>query len=266
MNKADISKTNLYLTNLINVLSSQLTDQKSIHVDGRHSDAFVFVTTGSCTYTFADDHSQLTVQKGDILYLAHNAIYTMDIHTNKYQSIYCDFQFDTASPRKSMIYRPANISFTENLFLRLMSTSRSASASAFSDCMFILYNIYSVIQETANTKYTEPGVKHHISQAHKYITENFKDESLSVSQLAETAGMSEVYFRRLFKAQYGLSPARYITSVRLKKAKELMKYPFLTINDCALQSGFSSLQYFCRVFKSATGMTPSQYRKQKDKT
>ncbi|MBQ7054474.1 MAG: helix-turn-helix transcriptional regulator, partial [Oscillospiraceae bacterium] len=83
---------------------------------------------------------------------------------------------------------------------------------------------------------------------------------LSVTSLAESIDLSEVYFRKLFKAQFDVSPAQYIISVRLKKAKELMRSPFLSLEECALQSGFSSLQYFCRVFKKATGATPGSYR------
>ena len=96
-------------------------------------------------------------------------------------------------------------------------------------------------------------------------TVSFMTQKMNV-EFAEDADikavMSNVYFRSLFKAQYHLSPSQYIISVRLKNAKSLMKYSFLTLEECALQSGFSSLQYFCRVFKKYTGMTPSEYRKQ----
>jgi len=264
MNPIEIDKTNLYFKRIKNVLTTRLSDQKKFHVNGRHSDAFVLVTVGSCTYTF-EDNSELTTRKGDILYLAHNAVYTMEIHSRIYQSVYCDFEFDCTVPRKSMIYQPVNISAVENLFRKLMSSSRSTGASAFTDCMSILYTIYGVILETTNDRHTESSVRHQIADAHKYITANYKDDTLSVTLLAERANMSEVYFRRLFKDQYDISPSRFITDVRLKKAKEFMKYPFLSMKDCALQSGFSSLQYFCRVFKKETGMTPTQYRMQKDK-
>ena len=115
---------------------------------------------------------------------------------------------------------------------------------------------------TANNVYIEKFSENKIAEAKNHIDTNYKDTSLSVYSLAEKTAMSEVYFRKLFKSQYHLSPVQYITSIRLKKAKELMKYPFLTLEECALQSGFSSLQYFCRVFKKSTGTTPAQYRKE----
>ena len=73
--------------------------------------------------------------------------------------------------------------------------------------------------------------------------------------------MSQVYFRKLFREAWGCTPSQYAVSVRLQRAKALMEYPFLTLEECAEQSGFSSLQYFCKVFKKEVGTTPSKYRK-----
>lgn len=42
----------------------------------------------------------------------------------------------------------------------------------------------------------------------------------------------------------------------------MINYPFLTLEECALQSGFSTVQYFTRCFKKATGPTPAAYRKE----
>jgi AraC-like DNA-binding protein len=100
-----------------------------------------------------------------------------------------------------------------------------------------------------------------MAKAKNFIDEGFSNLDLTVTMLAEKMGISEVYLRKLFKAQYGISPSKYMISVRLKNAQKLMKYPFLTLDECALQSGFSSLQYFCRLFKKTTGISPGKYRK-----
>jgi two-component system response regulator YesN len=73
--------------------------------------------------------------------------------------------------------------------------------------------------------------------------------------------MSEVYMRKIFKNKYGRSPIEYITSVRLMRARELIGYQFVSLEECAKQSGFSSLQYFSRVFKKEFGITPASYRR-----
>ena len=61
---------------------------------------------------------------------------------------------------------------------------------------------------------------------------------------------------------YGISPTKYITAARVKKAKSLLGLPEMGLEDVAQQAGFGSVAYLCTVFKAATGLTPSQYRKE----
>jgi AraC-like DNA-binding protein len=226
-----------------------------LNVKCRHSDALVYILSGSCTYEFAYGDT-FTVNKGEILYLAHQADYTMYIHTDEYTFIFCDFEFNETSPRKSGVYTPHNPDYSENLFIKLFKNKDS-----FADALSVLYSIYGIVMKTENKVYISKSSQNKISESKDYIDANFKDTSLSVELLAEKAGMSNVYFRKLFKTQYHLSPSQYIISMRLKNAKSLMKYSFLSLEECALQSGFSTLQYFYRVFKKCTGMTPSEYRR-----
>jgi transcriptional regulator GlxA family with amidase domain len=71
--------------------------------------------------------------------------------------------------------------------------------------------------------YREKDLKEKLEEAKCFLERNYADPNLSVEALAAQADMSAVYFRRLFKEQYGIPPSRYLTSVRLKNAKELMK-------------------------------------------
>lgn len=56
-------------------------------------------------------------------------------------------------------------------------------------------------------------------EAKRYMDENFSNTEFSISMLAERIGISEAYFRKLFKAQHGISPSRYLISIRIKSAK-----------------------------------------------
>lgn len=257
MTKTDITKNNLYIKRMINVIKSENPEHhKIIHINGRHSDAFVYILSGSCEYTF--DDNAITANAGDILYLAYNSVYSMYINTTDYKFIFCDFEFDGDAQRESCVYSSKNMPGTENLFLRMYNASKKRH---FTECMSILYRIYSAICVSVENTYIGKSVKYKISTAKEYIDANASDALISVAEIANKIGMCEGYFRKLFKSQYGISPSQYIISTRLKKAKDLMNYPFLTLSECALQSGFSSLQYFCRMFKKNTGITPAQYRK-----
>ena len=92
------------------------------------------------------------------------------------------------------------------------------------------------------------------------ITASTQSDGISVSSLARHAGMSEVYFRRLFRSAMGVSPAKFIINCRVDRAKELLSEDYLTPEEVSERCGFSSLSYFCRVFKESTGMTPGEFR------
>ena len=261
MQKTDIAKTGLYFKKLINVLPTHLGAQKVIHVDGRHADAFCFIIEGSCRYTFPNEGYSIVAQKNDILYLGHHAVYRMDILTPQYGSIYCDFEFDTPTPGKSAVYPQKNPAATQQLFRKLLTAFSRPSPANFTRCMSLLYEIHQLILNAENANYAGKGAKDKLVQAKTHIDKHYTDSTLSIRAVAEEAGMSEEYLRRLFKAHFQSMPSKYITALRLNRATELMQYPFLTLEDCALQSGFSSLQYFCHVFKAATGTTPAKYRK-----
>lgn len=263
MKKIEIEKQPLFIRKIKRVIQTQNRNHhKNLPVEDRHSDAFVYILEGSCTYRFQDGQS-FTVNEGDILYLAYRSDYIMYIHTENYRFIFCDFEFDGEDPRKSAVYTPEDSSDAENKFNKLLHAYRTLSPRSFSQWVCVLYEIYGMILQEENKPYRERDVRAKIESAKLYLEENYADPDFRVEFLAKQLDVSEVYFRRLFKEQYGISPVQYLTSVRLKNAKELMKYPFLSLEECALQSGFSSVQYFCRVFKKETNVTPAKFRNQK---
>ena len=77
---------------------------------------------------------------------------------------------------------------------------------------------------------------------------------------AEVIGYSEVYFCKLFKQNFGKSFIVYLNEYRIEKAKKLLENPLINIKDICFESGYRDANYFTRVFKRQTGMTPSEYR------
>jgi two-component system response regulator YesN len=58
----------------------------------------------------------------------------------------------------------------------------------------------------------------------------------------------------------GISPERFLTQLRLEKAKELLKTEFLTVKEVMNRVGIADASYFARSFKSAYGITPAKYK------
>lgn len=83
---------------------------------------------------------------------------------------------------------------------------------------------------------------------------------ISVDNLASAAGLSRFHFSRLFAEQTGLSPARYLQEARIERATGLLATSDRPVKEVAAACGYQSAGYFCRAFKVATGLTPSEYR------
>ena len=62
-----------------------------------------------------------------------------------------------------------------------------------------------------------------------------------------------------------MSPSKFLTDIRLKKAVALMEYDNLSINEIAVSAGFYDLSHFSRIFHNIFGMSPGAYRKEKFK-
>lgn len=88
-------------------------------------------------------------------------------------------------------------------------------------------------------------------------------EDLTLPQLAEVAGVSRSYFARLFHQTIGVPPARYLMSLRVEKAKDLLRSlpPDVPAREIAVQAGFSNRSHLSREFRKATGVTPEAYRR-----
>jgi len=100
-----------------------------------------------------------------------------------------------------------------------------------------------------------------IEHGAELISLNFSDRDLSVSRLAAACNMSAEYFRRLYKAEYGLSPYTAILDRRIAKAKGLLESGYFTVQQVADESGFSNVKHFSTLFRKRTGKSPSEYRK-----
>lgn len=86
-------------------------------------------------------------------------------------------------------------------------------------------------------------------------------EAIDFKALAESLGTSYDAFRHNFAAETGMSPLQFQLSERLRTAKNLVVNTNLPIQEIASRTGFASPAYFTRFFKSATKMSPLEYRR-----
>lgn len=85
-------------------------------------------------------------------------------------------------------------------------------------------------------------------------------EDWPVRRLARVGGVSQAHFARCFKVAFGIPPHRYLLSLRLERAKALLRDTALPITDVAREAGWKSLGTFGRTFRAVVGETPSAFR------
>ena len=99
-----------------------------------------------------------------------------------------------------------------------------------------------------------------LKRAQEYMLEHM-DGDLGVDDLAAAAGLSPVYFARKFKLRTGSPPHRYLRSLRVKRAKELLRNDCMSIAEVALICGFCHQQHMTKVFRTECGETPAAFRR-----
>ena len=94
-----------------------------------------------------------------------------------------------------------------------------------------------------------------------FIDEHYMDEDISLNTAANVANVSSNHFSALFSQNMGQTFIEYLTSLRMNKAKELLRCTGMRSSEIAGEIGYKDAHYFSYLFKKTQGMTPSDYRK-----
>lgn len=109
-----------------------------------------------------------------------------------------------------------------------------------------------VIGVEDSDNYIVRNVKKHLKQHYK--------EGVVLKEVAETFGLTNTYLSMLFKKETGETLKDYLTSLKIEKAKELLKETNWQVSEIAKEIGYENEHYFSRIFKQKTEMTPTGYR------
>lgn len=100
-----------------------------------------------------------------------------------------------------------------------------------------------------------------VLQIEKYLKENIS-EPITNTVLSDRFGLVPSYLSKLFKDYKGISPAEYLTNLRIEKAKKMLEsQPGILCKEISIQVGYSDPLYFSRLFKKETGVWPSDYKR-----
>ncbi len=101
--------------------------------------------------------------------------------------------------------------------------------------------------------------KYNFEKIKFYLDENFIND-ISLDSLSSIFFINKFYLTRTFKEKYGTTVNNYIIEKRINKAKELLRYSDMSVNEISKECGFSDQNYFSRTFRNKEGMSPIKYR------
>ncbi|NJP40366.1 response regulator [Oscillospiraceae bacterium HV4-5-C5C] len=99
-----------------------------------------------------------------------------------------------------------------------------------------------------------------VAKVLRFIQHHYNEPDLSVRALADYCYLTPTYFSSLFKRKTGRTVGQYLTEYRIEKARLLLRDESFKLYQVARQVGYEDSNYFARIFKKQTGLSPSEYR------
>ena len=93
----------------------------------------------------------------------------------------------------------------------------------------------------------------------EYLKAHFANPELSIAEVATQLFVSEAYLRRKFRESYGVSPKKYLDTIRINYALSLLKTQYYSQKEIASRCGYSDVKYFRTAFKKRTGSPMGDY-------
>ena len=199
-------------------------------------------------------HDMLVMFPGERIYyeaLTDWSIKWIGVFGNDLEKIFSEIGVTRQHP----IVHPGNFSDLQKIISDIYEIGDKTELAAHYKCQALLNDFFaSLFRGFENGSEIDP-----VSYAAQLIDCNY-NTSLDIDSIAGAVNMNSAYFSRLFKQKCGFSPKQYVTHKRMEKARELLANDGLSIKEIALSVGYSYQLYFCRCFKKAVGISPTEYR------
>ncbi len=249
--------SNLIIKNIISVNNIFSTTGESSQRNNRACWALLIKYEGETIYSF--EGRQIKSNTENIALLPKGSVYSW-VCTK--QGRYIVVEFDANLTGKNILTLPNKKGdYILKLFKDLEKIWNLKHQFYKLESINLVYKILMSLLEQSN-KYLPSDTKEKIRPALDYIAENY-NKPITNDQLANLLGISTVYFRKLFTKSTGTSPINYIQHLRINKAKEMLKSDYSKISVISEAVGYSNIYHFSKTFKQLTGVSPTEYARNK---
>ena len=240
---------------LIDIIESKSV--KSGFFKERFAHGLVFKVSGESIYHFGNKN--LSLKAGEVIYIPKGTDYSVNRITadSDYIAINFDGTVDDNTPFVCSMEGYPDINY---VYEHLVKLWLFGSNNDRFKCYSQFYSVLSFVLGKLSSPYSYKSKFARIETAVKYLHAHIFDCDLKVEDCYFLCGISDTYFRKIFKSHFGVTVQEYIINKRMSKARSIIvSEDYDSINSVALSVGYSDPLYFSRVFKAKYGVCPSEY-------
>ena len=227
---------------------------------------FQYTLSGSGTVEINDQEYIVDKSKCFFIKIPSESKYYFDEKKNTapYEFIYVMFTCNQANQYCSYIEKYLgnvfSVPFYNSAIQLLFEIYSKAEENLINEPFWLSSKIFEFLCALCSYCTTSEDKKMKIAYQAKVFLETYCTKQTSIIDAANYLKISHSHLSREFYKHFGEKPVEYLTKLRLKKAIDLLTSTSLTIKEISTQSGFSSSNYFNKVFKKFINMTPNQFR------
>ncbi len=220
-----------------------------------HCFELITVTKGQMTVGL--DDKNYTLSAGQSIFIFPHQVHTL--HSKESRHLLCIFspRLVSAYSKKVTHLKPSDPTLTLSDSLTAALGALANDASLFAKKGF-LYALCALFDEKRHYQPWQSDSQKLLERIFAFIESNFSGEC-NLKSLARALRYDYAYLSRYFKRTVGLSFLAYVNMYRIDHACYLLENTQLSILECALESGFTSIRSFNRNFKEYLGQTPRQF-------
>ncbi len=241
----------------VRIISSFHTRSKPYgKIDERKTHGFIYRIKGFVDYTI--NGKLLRVNEGEVVFLPKGLRY--EYVTNEHEeNIYTSVNFDAdITDMEISVYSLKDFPGAANMLEGFSSAWRFGNSAEKYKCLSGFYDLLSYISRIDHLGNPEKENYRIISPAVEYLKEHIYDIDFKVEKLHFLCGISDTYFRKLFKSIFAMTPQEYVLKERLTQANLIIESgDYDIIKSVAESVGYSDPLYFSKAFRKRYGFPPS---------
>lgn len=245
----------------LKIMSSFHKESKKFNrVQYRATHGFIFKIKGYAEFAFSD--RIITVNEGEVIFLPQGSAYEATTYYrdgNLYTSI--NFCAELENPEVG-VYPFENFPAANYIYRNFSELWNFGTLSDKYKCLSLFYDLISYISRIEHSSSADERKFGLIEPAVEYLKKNMYDSSFRVDKLHKLCGISDTYFRKIFGAEFDMTPQEYVVTGRMSYAKSIIESgDFDSIKEVSELVGYNDPLYFSKAFRKIYGISPSGVNK-----